>query len=87
MVYRAVVVGNPNLASSFPQVTISYPTAGLQEVSRSELRAGDVMYGPGHVALYIGGDKYINASQDCVKVITFSTGGGWATRFFRPEYN
>ena len=86
LVYRAVIAGNPSLASTFPKTTSGYPSPAMQEVSKSDLRAGDVMYKPGHVALYIGDDKYINASDSGVEVKSFSLGGKWATKFYRPNY-
>ncbi len=35
---------------------------GMRKISREEMKLGDLLYYPGHVAMYIGKDKYIHST-------------------------
>lgn len=35
---------------------------GMKRISKEEIQLGDLLYYPGHVAMYIGNDKYIHAT-------------------------
>ena len=35
---------------------------GMRRISREEMKLGDLLYWPGHVAMYIGNDKYIHST-------------------------
>ena len=52
-VYRQVGVSLPRTSGSQSRVG--------QYVSLSELKSGDLLYGPGHVGIYIGGGQFIHA--------------------------
>lgn len=47
---------------SLPRTSFGQSRAGAT-VSRSNLRPGDLVYGPGHVGIYVGGGSYIHAPQ------------------------
>lgn len=47
---------------SLPRTSYGQSRAGTR-VARSELKAGDLVYGPGHVGIYVGGNSYIHAPQ------------------------
>lgn len=38
------------------------PDYPMREISRADLKPGDAIYFPGHVAMYLGNDKYIHAT-------------------------
>ncbi len=48
------------LGVSLPRTSFSQSRAGTT-VSRSELQPGDLVYGPGHVGIYVGNGSYIHA--------------------------
>ena len=48
------------LGVSLPRKSFSQSRAGTW-VSRSELQPGDLVYGPGHVGIYVGNGSYIHA--------------------------
>lgn len=35
---------------------------GMRRISKEEMKLGDLLYWPGHVAMYIGNDKYIHST-------------------------
>ncbi|WP_109840670.1 SH3 domain-containing C40 family peptidase [Schnuerera ultunensis] len=35
---------------------------GMRRISKEEMKPGDLLYWPGHVAIYIGNDKYIHST-------------------------
>ena len=35
---------------------------GMRKINREEMKLGDLIYWPGHVAMYIGNDKYIHST-------------------------
>lgn len=48
------------LGVSLPRTSFSQANAGTR-VSRSNLQPGDLVYGPGHVGIYVGNGSYIHA--------------------------
>lgn len=38
------------------------PEYAVREISREEMQAGDLLYFPGHMAMYIGNKRYVHAS-------------------------
>lgn len=38
------------------------PEYAVREISQEEMKAGDLLYFPGHMAMYIGDDRYIHSS-------------------------
>ena len=38
------------------------PEYAVREISKEEMKAGDLLYFPGHMAMYIGDDRYIHSS-------------------------
>lgn len=41
------------------QILTEYP---VKEISREQLKKGDLLFFPGHVAMYLGAEKYIHAT-------------------------
>lgn len=53
----------------------------LTRVSMDDLRAGDILYYPGHVAFYIGGGQYIHASTYGVGVVYGNMSDAYSREF------
>lgn len=53
----------------------------LAKVSMNDLRPGDILYHPGHVAFYIGGGQYIHASTYGVGVIYGNMSDAYSSEF------
>jgi len=41
----------------------------VREISRDDLKKGDLLYWPGHVAMYIGDDRYIHSTGSSAGVV------------------
>lgn len=50
------------LGVSLPRTSYSQSKAGTR-ISASDLQPGDLVYGPGHVGIYVGGGSFIHAPQ------------------------
>jgi ribosomal protein S16 len=48
---------------SVPNTTRGYPGSGMQTVSPGSMRAGDILYRPGHVGIYAGNGQVVNAEN------------------------
>ena len=55
----------------------------VQEIPRARIRAGDLLYFPGHIALYLGGGRYVHASASAGQVLINSLREGDGD--YRPD--
>jgi cell wall-associated NlpC family hydrolase len=58
-----------NAGKNLPATTHGYPKSGMKQVSKDEMKAGDIVYREGHVGMYVGNGKIVSAeSRAGVKV-------------------
>ncbi len=67
-----------------PETTHGYPSSGIRRVSAAEVQPGDLLWREGHIGMFVGNGRVVEAANPNLGVINSSFANFRYSAIYRP---